>query len=32
MTLPKFSNLIEETNLITYPKFEKGNYSYCGKW
>lgn len=29
MTLPKFSNLIEEINLITYPKFEKGNYSYC---
>ncbi len=29
MTFPKFSNLLQEINLITYPKFEKGDYSYC---
>ncbi len=28
MTFPKFSKLLEEINLITYPKFEKGFYSF----
>ena len=28
MTFPKFSNLLDELNLITYPKFEKGNYFF----
>jgi len=28
MTFPKFSNLLNELNLITYPKFEKGIYFF----
>tara|TARA_B100000787_G_scaffold166533_1_gene151902 strand:+ start:3 stop:1424 length:1422 start_codon:yes stop_codon:yes gene_type:complete len=28
MTFPKISNLLEELNLITYPKFEKGEYNF----
>ena len=28
MTFPKVSDLLEELNLITYPKFEKGEYNF----
>ena len=28
MTMPKFNGILNNLNLVVYPKFDKGNYSY----